>query len=73
MLIESSTHINYTLHTHLSGLFLPWHRHFIHLWETALRDECGYKGFLPYDTPPTAWIAKLTNADIGIGPYGRTT
>lgn len=41
------THINYTLHTHYSGLFLPWHRHFIWLWENALREECGYPGYLP--------------------------
>ncbi|KAJ5856971.1 hypothetical protein N7455_007865 [Penicillium solitum] len=43
-----ATHINYTLNVHLSGLFLPWHRHFLWLWETALRDECGYSGHLPY-------------------------
>ncbi|KAJ5211586.1 N-acetyl-6-hydroxytryptophan oxidase ivoB [Penicillium cinerascens] len=43
-----ATHINYTLHTHYSGLFLPWHRRFIWLWERALREECGYQGYLPY-------------------------
>ncbi|KAJ5754005.1 uncharacterized protein N7511_008158 [Penicillium nucicola] len=43
-----ATHINYTLNVHYSGLFLPWHRHFLWLWETALRDECGYNGQLPY-------------------------
>ncbi|KAJ5124089.1 uncharacterized protein N7515_007914 [Penicillium bovifimosum] len=43
-----ATHINYTLSVHYSGLFLPWHRHFLWLWETALRDECGYSGYLPY-------------------------
>ena len=42
-----STHVNYTLNVHLSGLFLPWHRHFLWLWEKALRDECGYSGYLP--------------------------
>ncbi|CAI7616175.1 unnamed protein product [Penicillium glandicola] len=43
-----ATHVNYTLNVHLSGLFLPWHRHFLWLWEKALRDECGYSGYLPY-------------------------
>jgi tyrosinase len=42
-----STHINYTLHVHYSGLFLPWHRRFTWLWEQALREECGYTSYLP--------------------------
>jgi tyrosinase len=28
--------------------FLPWHRIYISEFETALRDECGYEGMLPY-------------------------
>jgi tyrosinase len=47
VLTYHSTHINYTLNVHLSGLFLPWHRHFLWLWEKALREECGYPGHLP--------------------------
>jgi tyrosinase len=27
---------------------LPWHRYFVHVWEKALRDECGYTGGQPY-------------------------
>ena len=30
------------------GQFLPWHRHFLQLYERALREECGYKGRSPY-------------------------
>ncbi|KAK8912748.1 Tyrosinase-like protein orsC [Metarhizium anisopliae] len=43
-------HVNQTLEIHASkkGLLLPWHRYFLHLYETALREECGYKGYLPY-------------------------
>lgn len=33
---------------HNAGPFLPWHRYFIHLYESALQDICGYKGHLPY-------------------------
>ncbi|KAI9372466.1 hypothetical protein BJX61DRAFT_533961 [Aspergillus egyptiacus] len=44
----SATHINYTLQIHLSGIFFGWHRHFVWLWEKALRDECGYRGHQPY-------------------------
>ncbi|KAI5779911.1 hypothetical protein DFH27DRAFT_489060, partial [Peziza echinospora] len=33
---------------HLVGQFLPWHRYFIIAYETALRNECGYKGYHPY-------------------------
>ncbi|KAF2491901.1 Di-copper centre-containing protein, partial [Lophium mytilinum] len=41
-------HINVTNLIHLSGLLLPWHRQFIWSWEHALRNECGYTGYLPY-------------------------
>ncbi|KAH9478721.1 Tyrosinase P [Psilocybe cubensis] len=33
---------------HLVGQFLPWHRLFVKSYETALREECGYKGANPY-------------------------
>lgn len=41
-------HINQTNIIHQSGYLLPWHRIFLWQMETALRDECGYKGHLPY-------------------------
>lgn len=43
-----ATHINKTLSIHLDGIFLSWPRNFVWLWETALRDECGYAGAQPY-------------------------
>lgn len=45
-----ATHINQTRSIHLSGIFLFWHRNFVHLWETALHQECGYPAHLgqPY-------------------------
>ena len=30
------------------GNFLSWHRYFMLAWEQTLRNECGYKGYLPY-------------------------
>ncbi|KAI1075969.1 Di-copper centre-containing protein [Whalleya microplaca] len=41
-------HINQTNIIHQSGYLLPWHRLFIWQLEQALRDECGYQGYLPY-------------------------
>ncbi|KAG5930873.1 hypothetical protein E4U60_006720 [Claviceps pazoutovae] len=43
-----ATHIRLAAKIHGTGLFLPWHRHFVYLYETALRDECGYTGYQPY-------------------------
>ncbi|OTB02039.1 hypothetical protein M426DRAFT_74842 [Hypoxylon sp. CI-4A] len=48
----TAIHINQTNIIHQSGYLLPWHRLFLWEMETALRDECGYKGHLPYwDVP----------------------
>jgi tyrosinase len=41
-------HIQQTLDIHFSGVFPPWHRWFVHSYEKALREECGYKGYQPY-------------------------
>lgn len=51
-----ATHIDQTLEIHFVGQFLPWHRFFTAWYETALREECRYKGAQPYwdwtlDTP----------------------
>ncbi|KAL9581046.1 MAG: hypothetical protein Q9212_004135 [Teloschistes hypoglaucus] len=48
-------HIKSAPHVHFSGLFYPFHRYFIHLYETALRNECGYKGAQPYWDWTLAW------------------
>lgn len=34
--------------THSSAPFLPWHRYFLHVYETTLREKCGYEGSLVY-------------------------
>lgn len=43
-----ATHIIQTPLVHGTGLFFAWHRHLLYLYETALREECGYNGFQPY-------------------------
>jgi tyrosinase len=30
---------------------MPWHRWYVHEYEKALRDECGYKGYQPVSLP----------------------
>ncbi|KAG6356012.1 hypothetical protein INS49_015397 [Diaporthe citri] len=42
------THINQTFTIHQTASFLGWHRWFIWEHEQALRNECRYKGALPY-------------------------
>ncbi|KAG6828512.1 hypothetical protein H0H92_007729 [Tricholoma furcatifolium] len=37
-----------TVFVHTVGQFLPWHRLFLAINERALREECGYKGTIPY-------------------------
>ena len=43
-----ATHINQTMWIHYTGNFLAWHRYYLHLYEEALREECGYTGTQPY-------------------------
>ncbi|RDW70869.1 tyrosinase family protein [Aspergillus mulundensis] len=43
-----ATHINLSMTIHRSASFLAWHRHYLFLFETALKDECGYNGTIPY-------------------------
>ncbi|KAJ7768197.1 hypothetical protein B0H16DRAFT_1365740, partial [Mycena metata] len=43
-----AVHVALAVDVHLVGQFLPWHRRLLNLFETALRDECGFEGALPY-------------------------
>jgi tyrosinase len=42
------THVNRTQYVHLDAFFLTWHRYFLWLYESDLRQSCGYTGAFPY-------------------------
>lgn len=58
-----AVHINQTLRVHEDGVFLPWHREYIHLFVLALQQECGYKGTLPYWNWPM-WASSLSTSPL---------
>jgi hypothetical protein len=33
---------------HSTGVFLPWHRYFLVVWEDILQKECGWDQPIPY-------------------------
>jgi tyrosinase len=39
---------------HFTGTFLPWHRYVLWVYESTLRDECGWDMGQPCMTPPRA-------------------
>ncbi|KAG8791499.1 hypothetical protein FRC12_009030 [Ceratobasidium sp. 428] len=41
-------HMDSNVKDHFTGLFLPWHRWYLHWLEKALKDECGFQGTLPF-------------------------
>lgn len=70
------THIDNTPFVHASGLFLPWHRYFLHLFESDLRTLCRYAGPLPYWDWTRTWQDPTTAAifdgsETSLGGNGR--
>ncbi|KAG5654821.1 hypothetical protein KAF25_002889 [Fusarium avenaceum] len=55
-------HRTLNIQIHFVAQFLPWHRYFVHLYETSLRDECGYHGFMPY------WDWTIDSKDMSKSP-----
>jgi len=41
-------HINQATTNHDTGNFLSWHRYFVHSYEKALCEACGYAGYQPH-------------------------
>lgn len=58
-----AVHINQTLGVHTDGIFLPWHREYINLFEQALQQECGYLGTIPYWDWPR-WASSLSTSPL---------
>ena len=46
-----AVHVNKTRTIHNTANFLGWHRYYVHAYETALREECGYQGYSPVRSP----------------------
>ncbi|RBQ78445.1 hypothetical protein VDGD_05971 [Verticillium dahliae] len=46
------THVQQTMSIHGTANFLSWHRYFVWAYEKALREECGYRGYQPYEHWP---------------------
>lgn len=69
-----AVHQAYTPKVHWVGQFLPWHRAFLHEFETALRNECAYFGGLPYwETSLDATNltgSPVLSATLGLGGNG---
>lgn len=38
--------LNYRIH--FTGLFFPWHRWYLQVFEDSLKSKCGYRGASPY-------------------------
>ncbi|KAF8259519.1 Di-copper centre-containing protein [Lactarius quietus] len=65
------------VYIHFTGLFLPWHRMYLHFFEQALKEKCGYTGVSPYwnwtiDAPDffESSFLKDSNPESGLGGWG---
>ncbi|TEY24755.1 hypothetical protein BOTCAL_1364g00020 [Botryotinia calthae] len=62
---------------HSAAPFLPWHRYFIHVYEDALRNECSYKGDLPYWDWSADWKdfanSPIWDSQRGFGGDGKSS
>lgn len=69
-------HYNLANEIHSVAAFLPWHRFFVHVYEEALRTECGYTGTALYwdwvaDSPAPAQ-ASVWDPITGFGGNGSS-
>ena len=63
---------------HYTAAFLSWHRWFLHIYESALRQQCGYTGHLTYTPTGANYISSSMsnnpNLVTGTGPStGKTS
>ncbi|KAK2041382.1 Di-copper centre-containing protein [Colletotrichum somersetense] len=63
--------------THDKAAFLPWHRRFISVYETYLKDKCSYAGALPYWDWTLDWEnfleSPIFSSVTGFGGNGQTS
>ena len=68
-------HLHAGVKTHKTAAFLPWHRGFLRIFETSLREVCGYRGPLLYWDWDLDWEAPgsspIWDATYGIGGDGN--
>ncbi|KAM7213220.1 Grixazone synthase [Rhypophila decipiens] len=70
------THLLQTPYIHFDGLFLAFHRHYLHQYNLALQDECDYYGPVPYWDWSKHWkdplqAAVLDGSDTSFGSDGE--
>ncbi|KAK0213093.1 hypothetical protein DFS33DRAFT_1377554 [Desarmillaria ectypa] len=53
-------HIDMNHKIHFTGLFFPWHRWYVQMYENALKNKCGYKGTSPY------WNWAFDSSDVNM-------
>ncbi|OBR08534.1 Monooxygenase [Colletotrichum higginsianum IMI 349063] len=67
-------HLQLGSRSHASASFLPWHRYALVLWEAALREQCGFKGSIPYWDWTMDWMdlhsSSIWNNVTGFGGDG---
>lgn len=57
-----AVHIQLVDSIHMVAQFLPWHRYYVHIFESMLRDECAYTG------PMTWWNEPLDAGNFANAP-----
>lgn len=62
---------------HDTAAFLVWHRYFIHVYEVALKEQCGYTGVLTYWNWVLDWKnitrSPVWDSETGFGGNGNVT
>jgi len=62
----AAIHANQTRNIHFSGIFYAWHRHFLHLFETALHEHCGYPA--QQGVPYWDWTLDVYQSGLAASP-----
>ncbi|KAH6657073.1 hypothetical protein BKA67DRAFT_488778, partial [Truncatella angustata] len=57
-----AVHLQMTGSIHMVAQFLPWHRYYVHVFETMLREECSYAAPMPW------WNEPLDAGDFANAP-----